>query len=300
MKQLLSLLLVLGASLFLASSANAMKVGIGDQSPATFSDARFQELNTSVTRYIVRWDIALRPEVEQQRFSDWLREAQAHNLRTLVSLSDNGSGKRPSTTSYKRAVAALFAKYPIQDFGVWNEANHKTQATYKSPKQAALYAKAARSYCYPAKGCKLVAIDVLDQPDLFTWTKTFQKYYPYKDSVCGLHNYREANARKGASGMSAKFSKLCKGKVWYTETGGILSVPKRNSKGVIIGSVKYPMSTANKAVKNVFSLAKKNKVERVYFYNWYSHSNNLWDSAFLANDGSARTSLFKTFRSYKF
>ena len=48
----------------------------------------------------------------------------------------------------------------MTEWGSWNEANHKTQPTSKSPRSAAQFYGQMRKLC---TGCTIVALDVLDQ-----------------------------------------------------------------------------------------------------------------------------------------
>ena len=60
-----------------------------------------------------------------------------------ISTDDINSQPRkplPSNSAYKSKVGALVARYRpmgVKDWGVWNEANHKSQPTAKNPKRAA-------------------------------------------------------------------------------------------------------------------------------------------------------------------
>ena len=108
----------------------------------------------------------------------------------------------------------------------WNEANHRSQPTFKNPKRAAQYYNVVRKNC---RGCKIVAADVIDEVNMERWLKVFKKTAK-KPRIWGLHNYRDTNKRKGQRlGGTKRLLKAVKGKVWLTETGGIVKfvLPER-------------------------------------------------------------------------
>mgnify|MGYP006170742837 CR=1 FL=1 len=80
--------------------------------------------------------------------------------------SDNLNRKKaklPKLSRYRSDVTRLIKRYRkkgVKEFGARNEANHDSQATWKSPKRAADEFKIVRRAC---KGCTIVALDVLDQ-----------------------------------------------------------------------------------------------------------------------------------------
>ena len=166
----------------------------------------------------------------------------------------------------------------------WNEANHRSQPTFKNPKRAAQYYNVVRKYC---RGCKIIAADVIDETNMERWLKVFKKTAK-KPKIWGLHNYRDTNKRKGQLlGGTKRLLKAVKGDVWLTETGGIVKFVLPN------GHTLFPFSEsrANSATKRMFALAKRyrSRIKRLYIYHWQqSPSDNRFDAGLLRTDGTAR------------
>jgi hypothetical protein len=146
---------------------------------------------------------------------------------------------------------------------------------------AALYYNAMRKDC---RACTIVAADVLDSRDMLGWVRTFKRYAPAA-RIWGLHNYKDAN---DATGTTRTLLKAVKGRVWLTETGGILRLkPSDGSRG----GRKHTRGEQAAAVRRVYRIAKSNRrITRVYFYEWAKKTGNRWDSAFLESDGRLRPS----------
>jgi Glycosyl hydrolase catalytic core len=169
----------------------------------------------------------------------------------------------------------------------WNEANHRSQPTFKNPKRAAQFYNVVRANC---RGCKIIAADVIDEVNMERWLRVFKKTAK-KPRIWGLHNYRDTNKRKGQRlGGTKRLLKAVKGDVWLTETGGIVKFVLPN------GHTLFPQSErrANSATKRMFALAKRyrNRIKRLYIYHWkQSASDNRFDAGLVRRDGSARPAL---------
>jgi hypothetical protein len=289
MRRAVSLLLALACLLAVPASASArFAVGLGDQNATTYGLERVDALHLKLARYVVNWDW-YRDPARVALTDQWMASVRAAGLRPLISFNRNwapsGLHKLPSISQYRQSFALLRWRYPeVRDFGVWNEANHKTQPLQHDPRMAARYYNAMRSAC---PRCTIVAADVLDDPQMPAWIQTFKRY-AHRPRLWGLHNYRDANRLTGSTGG---FMRLVTGKVWLTETGGIRRTDHRahGSK-----RVKYQRSLVKQAaaVRRVFTVARSyRRIRRVYFYQWQRDPRSPWDSAFLNADGSARPAL---------
>ena len=118
--------------------------------PSMFSDPLFQGVGFKQARVIVGYDVALDPtSAEFGRLADYLAAAQAAGVEPLVSFQHTrgdtsrcdqkkyfGKGicKLPSQKAYESAMKAFFAAFPtVKVVSPWNEANHFTQPTSRSP-----------------------------------------------------------------------------------------------------------------------------------------------------------------------
>jgi hypothetical protein len=272
------------------ASANGPFVGISDQDPTTFKDARFRALGMRYARLITPWDAV---KAEPDRLDAWLQSARAAGIDPLVafnhSRSDNCPGRPcrlPTVAAYSAQFRAFHLKYPwVRTVSPWNEANHQSQPTGRNPKRAAQYYNAVRSICH---GCTIVAADVLDSPNLKKWLAGFRRTAKGKPRLWGLHNYTDTN-RFRSSGTKTML-KLVKGRLWLTETGGIVSFTTASGKVALRRNEKR----ARKAIDFLFRLARTtSRIQRVYVYQWRkTASYDRFDAGLVAPNGQARASLF--------
>lgn len=278
-----------------AAARTHIAVGLGDQDSAMFSNPNWQALGLKKTRYFIRWNAATLPG-EMNRADAFVDAARAHGVRVLMHISSNslviGEGHLPSLSTYKKYVGRLvrhFKAKGVKEWGVWNEANHKSQPTYKNPKRAAQFFVAMRSMC---SGCTIVALDVLDQAGVASYIRRFYAAVPRSKRqyarIVGIHNYSDVN-RKRSSGTSGIIKAVKKYKhtsatsqFWLTETGGVVS----------FGS-SFPCSESRAAARTtyMFSLARKyrSNIKRLYAYNWLgTDCTSRFDAGLTRADGTLR------------
>jgi len=204
----------------------------------------------------------------------------------------------PTAKQYEKALRAFKARFPyVRNVVAWNEINHFTQPTSRSPASAAKFTNTVAKLC---KSCKIVVADVLDQADdptaknpKFTNTakyiKTFRKYLKVSRGICGIHNYSDVN-RFRSTGTKALMSSLGCKEYWLTETGGLYNFGSFWSKKTYKGCSKAS-SCQLKATKYMFSLAKANKkIKRLYVYTWFGAVTPRFDAGLVAN-GQPRPAL---------
>ena len=307
-----TLLVALGLVVAIPASASAAKikvaVGIGDQSPQMFSDANWQSLKLKKTRYFIEWNAIDQADqlATADRFVAAARQARVKVLMHISTDDINSVPRRPlpSVSAYKSKVGALIQRYRPQgvtEWGVWNEANHKSQPTTKNPKRAAQFYKAFKGMC---KRCKIVALDVLDQAGVEKYIARWLKAAGSSGRsarIIGVHNYSEVNRRlkeKRSASSLRKFpgtariikairKKNKKAKIWYTETGGVANFGRA-----------FPCDRQRQAnrTKFMFDMIKRydKDVERLYSYNWFGTANGGcggFDAGLVEADGSSRPAL---------
>jgi hypothetical protein len=280
-----------GLALNAERSEAAVLVGIGDQDASMFTDPLFEKLGVKRARYFPSWNVALKPQ-EASWLDQWLAQADATGTEPLISFSQAlGSAcpkkpcKLPSVGQYRRAFKAFRERWPqVKVVSPWNEANHRSQPTFKNPKRAAQFYNVVRASC---RGCRIIAADVIDETNMERWLRTFKRFAE-KPKIWGLHNYRDTNPRRGQKfGGTKRLLKVVKGQVWLTETGGIV---KFELPG---GGMLFPPSEsrANRATKRMFKLAKRyrQRIKRLYIYNWKQPAgDNRFDAGLVRADGTAR------------
>jgi hypothetical protein len=286
MIRLLSLSLLLTVALAAPAAAKSPIVGVGDQHATMFSDPSFQKLGVKHSRYVISWDWYRHPWMVGE-LDAWMAAAQANGIRPLVAFNRNweaanGHRKLPSLSLYRKSFRMVRERYPfVTDYTAWNEANHTAQPTFKKPRMAARYYDAMRKDC---RSCTIVAADVLDGKDMLPWIKQFKRYAP-SARIWGVHNYKDAN---DATGSTKQLLRAVKGKVWLTETGGILRLKPADGSS---GGRKHTKAHQAKAIKRVYKIAKSSRrITRVYFYEWAKQKGNRWDSAFVEANGALRPS----------
>jgi len=274
-------------------SEAVVHVGIGEQNASMFSNPLFEQAGFNKARYFPSWNVALPGQEDEAGWLDqWLAGARATGTEPLISFfASLGSAcpqkpcKLPTVRQYTRAFKAFHSRWPdVKVISPWNEANHRSQPTFKHPKRAAQYYNVVRKIC---RGCKIVAADVIDETNMERWLRVFKKTAK-KPRIWGLHNYRDTNKRKGQLlGGTKRLLKAVKGDIWLTETGGIVKFVLPN------GHTLFPKSEsrANRATKRMFALAKRyrNRIKRLYIYHWQqSATDNRFDAGLIRNTGVAR------------
>jgi hypothetical protein len=285
---------VLAACAFSAGSGRAeaaVLVGVADQTPAMFSQPLFTQLNVKRSRIFPAWNVALH-HGQARALDEWLNAARAAGVEPLVSFSQTlGSRcprkpcKLPTVREFTRAFRAFRKRWRfVRVVSPWNEANHRSQPTFKNPKRAAQYYNVVRKLC---RGCRIVAADVIDETNMERWLSVFRRT-AIRPRLWGLHNYRDTNRRRGQKlGGTRRLVKAVKGEIWLTETGGL-------ARFVLPGGgtlFPFSLSRQNKAVKRMFSLARRyrSRIKRLYIYNWFGQtSRNRFDAGLVNVNGTPR------------
>jgi hypothetical protein len=291
-----------------ASAATNVRVGVGDQSPKMFDDPNWKSLGLKTTRYFVEWNTVDQP-TELADATEFVTAAREHNVKVLMHVSTddiNSTPRRPlpSVAAYKSKVGALikiFKPRGVTEWGAWNEANHKSQPTARNPRRAADFYKTMKKLC---KGCKIVALDVLDQAGVEKYIGSFLKAAGSAGKtakIIGVHNYSQVNRRiteKNDSNRYPGVARILKAirkrnkvaKLWLTETGGLASFG---------GSFPCDKQRQASRTKYMFDLIKKydRNIERLYTYNWFGFGcASGFDGGLVEANGATRPALaaFKT------
>jgi hypothetical protein len=279
-----TLLLALLVCAFSASAAadaavRLQDVGIADQKADMFSDPRFAQLGIKRARIDLAYDVLL-DGGQTAALDQWMAGAQANGVQVLVTFDRSRrpgrKGFRPDTYSLVKQFNALRARYPfVKEWVTWNEPN-LSQTASRTARQWLALKKACPT-------CTIVAADLVDRPNLSRWAKAFVKTAHQQPKIWGLHNYADANQYKPRA--TKALLKAVKGKIWLTETGGV--VRRRNGS-----SVKYTgesLTHAAKAINYIFTklVRLSPRIQRVYIFHWDGR-NASWDSALISPNGTAR------------
>ncbi len=274
------------AVLIPVSSASALSFGIADQKPAMFTDPLFHSLDIEKARLVVPWDV-LSQQWQRDELDAWMTAAHTAKVRPLVSFGhsrrEGHQRQLPSAERFRHEFGRLRHRYPwVTEWATWNEANHCSQPTCKRPKMVANYYDALVSAC---PKCTIVAAEVLDQPNMVEWINAFEAKAKHPAKVWGLHNYLDAN-RLRTQGTRALLAHT-KGKVWFTETGGIVHRRKKRKIGGFTESPTHAAVATRWVFDELVPLSKR--ISRVYLYHWNpGGKNENWDSALLTPHGKPR------------
>jgi hypothetical protein len=275
-----------------AAPAGAISVGVGEQGAHHLGEARYRALGLKRLRVVVPWNVAQRSD--RRVLDEWIAGAKAHGVEPFVSLGAAGNSRcpkrpcvLPSPRRFDKAFRAFRKRWPsVRVIGVWNEANHRTQPTFKRPRRAAQYFNIVKKRC---RGCKIVAADVIDDRNMLRWVADFRQV-ARRPRIWGLHNYRDTNPRRGQRyGGTRQLLSAVRGRVWLTETGGIVKFVLPD------GRTLFPHSErrANRAMGRLFRLAKRyrSRIDRLYIYHWrQSAFANRFDAGLLRASGAPRPS----------
>jgi hypothetical protein len=260
-----------------ASAAKKLdvRVGIGDQNAVMFDDPNFKRAKIKRVRYFVPWNVAKDREA-RLRARAYVKAARAHKKSVFLHISSDDlrrkKAKLPSKRKYRRHVKRLvryFRRLGVREFGSRNEANHDSQATWRSPRRAAWEYKVVRGYVRKScRTCPVVGLDVLDQRGAPRYVARFMralgKHRRYLNTV-GIHNYSDVNRRRtsGLRGIIRAVRRYKpRAKFWLTETGGIVKFSR---------SWKYDERRAARRIGFLFNTVRRYRrsIKRVYVYNWY-------------------------------
>lgn len=196
------------------------KIGIGDQKAEVFDDERLRDLGFGYVRRSVAWD-ALRHADQRAELDAWVTGARLIGAEPLITLARSrkttGRTYRPPTAArYLREFVRFRKRYPtVKTWSAWNEANICGVGTCRKPELVARYYNAIRRNC---PGCKVVAADLLDQPNMISWARAFRRAARFEPKYWGLHDYIDAN--RFQTTRTASLLRAVPGEVWLTEIGG--------------------------------------------------------------------------------
>jgi hypothetical protein len=271
------------------SGPHEVEIGIADQKPSVFDDARLRDLGLRYARRSVHWD-ALSFREQRRDLDAWIDGVRLMGAEPLITFSQGARrhGRRyrpPSATEFARQFRRFRRRYPdVQAYSTWNEANMCGAGLCARPELAAAYFDAIRRNC---AGCRVLAVDLVDQDNMIGWVRAFRRATRVEPRLWGLHNYIDANRFETV--RTRAMLREVRGEIWLTEVGGI--VARRNGSRVRIPQGK---AHAARATRFIFDrLARLSpRITRVYIYHWRSSTRrDSWDSAFIGSDGSRRPSL---------
>ena len=277
MRRLVIPIAALLALLAVPAGAGAYTLGVSDQQAGTFTNPLFAPLKFKAARYITPYDVMESPS-DKAQWDAWYSAATAAHQKVLVSFehshrSNSRAVKAPTVAAYTKELKKFKAAYPkVREISPWNEVNrcHRTisgsvqgQPTKlcsltTGPKATAQYYMAARKVFSGSK-YTIVGLDILDEQNVNKTVKYLQSFLRHASpdpKVIGFHNYSDTN--RFSTTRTKRVLAAFRGKVWLTETGGIVKLGRS-----------FPASTsrASKALGCMFTLAKSNsRISALFVY----------------------------------
>jgi hypothetical protein len=272
-----------------ASAADAkLTVGIGDSSPAMFSQTLFKNLHPQAARQIVFWNAAVMKNKKYLNSARaWIKAAQADGTQPLVTFGGNGN-YIPTVAQYTAAVKAFIHDNPtVKLYTPWNEPDWIYRpALANHPTLAASYFNALVKSC---RGCTVAAGDLyrpVSGPGggLGSWIKAYEKGLRYKPKAWALHPYNDVRSHK-TSQIQTLERYIGGAQVWLTEISGVI---RRGHWG-------FPNQSPAAAAKDeqfLFALPKRfHHITAIYHYQWQGTvdtPNTGWDSGLIGPQGVPR------------
>ncbi len=307
------------------------EVGFSDQSARIFDDPAFQRLAIRRTRLIVPWNVMDDPQ-ELAKATQYVRRSTADGDLVLLHLGDETPGNAvddnplPSRKRFAKAMDELvpyFHSLGVREFGVWNEANHKSQPTDKRPDRAAEYFMEAYRAIHLKSGigckfpkCRIVALDALDEGDATSYIRKFYRRlnntYDNRAETVGIHNYSAVNrfSNRVVGQMIGAFRRENRGiDIWATEVGGLVAFGSRNGSFACNpndpDSIERAEARQDRAIRFMFKQMRtfSRHLDRLYFYNWFGNDCrydqsrgedfNLFDAGIVESDGDPRDGYYE-------
>lgn len=257
------------------SSGAATTIGISDNSGAFMHAPEFQRLGLRTARLVVPWDGVF---VDSWSIEDWLAEARRAGVEPVVTFEHSRGDQCPSApctlpsrAQFDAAFSAFHARFPeVQTFAAWNEPSHTTQPTARAPGHAAWFTSVIEQDC---PSCTVITEVLLGSPGLDDWLAQYVGALGHLPQIWGVHAYRDVN--DGTTAQIDDFLSRYQGRIWVTETGGIVRFSKD-------GRVIYAPDEqrAADAIDRAFDLvAARPRIERMYLYHWFgAQPQETWDS----------------------
>jgi hypothetical protein len=298
--------LVLLLTFVVAAPASAKyRVGLGEQNPAMYDTPAWQSLGLKRARYLVPWDY-YKNAGQAAEVAGYMTRARQAGQDLLVSFtarrgcyvngrySSRKACRAPSAKVFRASFRRFDNAYPwVKTYSAWNEVNHKSQPTFKSPRLAVRFYDVIRKDSRRRR-FRVMALDLLDTGNMSRYLRGFRARAKGNPRLWGLHNYGDVNRRR--STYTKALLRTVPGEVWLTETGGIVK---------LLPSFPRSETRAAARTRGMFSLVNRydtrrrgmrSKITRLFVYSWFGADPSARFDAGLVNpDGSPRKA-FATFK----
>jgi hypothetical protein len=254
-------------------------VGIAEQSVEMFSSPAWRDLRLKRVRYLVPWDWA--QAGHRAEVVGFMRAARARRQDVLVTFTAHRGcyvGRRysrsrvcraPTAKAYRASFRRFDDRFPwVRTYAAWNEVNHISQPTFRSPRLAVRYYRVLRREGR-RRQFRVMAADLLDTSNMRRYVRTFLRQAPGRPRLWGLHNYQDVNHVTSID--TRTLLETVPGEVWLTETNGIVKLG--NSP-----HFSHSPARAARRTRWMFRLAGRydsrrrglrSRITRLFVYQWF-------------------------------
>src|SRR3954453_14520836 len=163
-----------------AAARTPIRVGVSDQQTSMFAQDAFQRAKFKRVRYFIAWN-AMDNSSQRLAARAYVLAARAQGMSVLLHVSTDDyrikKAHLPSVSAYRSKVGRLvryFRGLGVREFVSWNDVNHASQPTPRSPTRAAdFFREMYRLVKGRCRSCAVVALDVLDQAGVDRYMRSF-------------------------------------------------------------------------------------------------------------------------------
>jgi hypothetical protein len=273
-----------------------------------FSSPAWQDLRLKRVRYLVPWDWATTgQEAEVVAF---MAAARARGQDVLVTFTAHRGCfvdrryarssvcRAPTASAYRTAFRRFDDRFPwVRTYSAWNEVNHISQPTFRSPRLAVRYYRVLLRESRHRR-FRVMAADLLDTSNMRRYVRAFLRRAPGRPRLWGLHNYQDVNHLTSAD--TRTLLETVPGNVWLTETNGVVKIG--NSP-----QFRYSPSRAARRTRWMFRLAGRynsrrrglrSRITRLFVYQWFAAPRDApFDAGLVDLGGTPRPAYYTVRRS---
>ena len=267
-----------------------MKVGIADQKPDVFSDARFAARACKHARRSVAWD-TMQYDWQVADIDAWMTAARAAGVTPLITFARSRiDAKRhmvPTAARRPRRVRGVPRPLAVGQASSSPRTSPTTRRADRPPPEARARSTTRRSR-RPARAARSPRRRSSTTPNLVSWAKQFVKHAGKKQPKL-LGAAQLLSAPTASTRAARALLRHVKGEIWVTEVGGWSTASRRP------GKVKLPEGVphATKVTRYIFTKhARSARASRASTSTTGTRGPDAsWDSGLIDQPGKARPSL---------
>jgi hypothetical protein len=273
-----------GAASSTPTSHRSKVLGISENVAGVFANPFFRASGMGAARLVVPWDAT---KHAYAYVDNWMAAVRTvPGVKVMIVFAASPTRHAGTLGQYTSAVKAFIKKYPFVKYAAaFNEPSDAHSFLQKNPKEAAhrfdALLKICGSKCTALTGEFAMGAKLPNRAYAVDYAKAMLKVIPKKNQkkiIWGLHNYVDVN-RLQTTWTKAFVKAIKVGKIWYTETGGIV---KRIQPASTPASYRYNKGSgpafAAKATNYLLTTLRKvpgKRMGQIYLYQWFANPSGL-------------------------